>query len=87
MAGKAIYIFREGLPQEEWDKSASQHPDMINTYSRCLASRPELAEVFGELSKYRNDLNHAGYTDKPKPAGEFKDQLEGFIRRVEEAVM
>ncbi|MFH0822118.1 MAG: TIGR02221 family CRISPR-associated protein [Pseudomonadota bacterium] len=87
MAGKAIYIFHTGLPQESWDKEASENPDMINTYLGCLANRPELAVVFNELSEYRNDLNHAGYRKKRKTAFEFTGQLKEFIRRVEQAII
>ncbi|MDQ7785805.1 MAG: TIGR02221 family CRISPR-associated protein [Desulfomonilaceae bacterium] len=87
VASKAIFIFRKKLPQESWDETASKHPDMINSYVQLLAAMPELATVFGELSRYRNDLNHAGYTDKSKTGDEFKAELDGFITRVGQAII
>ena len=86
IAAKAIHIFHRGVPQQSWQEPASQHPDMINGYIQFLRNSPELAEVFVRLSDYRNDLNHAGYRKRPRTAGEFTEELDGLIKRVEETI-
>lgn len=45
---------------------------------------PEVAKIFVQLSEYRNDLNHAGWTHNIHKAEKFRQKLKEFIDEMKE---
>lgn len=52
----ALSLFRK--PKDEWDSTARKNMDFIDRIMECAGT--EILTLYDQLSKKRNDLNHAG---------------------------
>jgi CRISPR-associated Csx2 family protein len=91
IAAQSIKIFKQSLPEDTWKGAASENPAMTKSFLEYLKERPQLAEVYEELSPYRNDLNHAGFREqkkqKPFTSEDFTRELDELIKKVENAIV
>lgn len=55
-------------------------------YVEICSQEPELVNIWGPLSKLRNDLNHAGHVKDPKQASGFSKQLPILIQMLQNAI-
>lgn len=79
---------RESFKVQKKDKLSKEEVNRlksINDRVFDLDYKKPLSEVYKSLSQgARNDINHAGYRDKPKPVGYFKDRLEKYYKKTME---
>jgi len=79
LVGKAIAIELDGLPFEDWDKTARENKKMVNRICQWLHPRKRLLENLKNLSANRNDLNHAGMNDNPMAPDKFRVKLSEYL--------
>ena len=76
----AIEIARTDKPEAEWkvanETERARIKDILG--DKQLADR-QFLERFHQLSSLRNDINHSGMRDKPKPANDFYGEVEQYI--------
>ena len=84
----AMYASMKNLPEKKWkyvkpDEEGRKLVLEIKKY-------PNIEEIFQlswDISKYRNDINHAGCRKMPKSANEIKSGLENFHKRASEILI
>lgn len=73
--------FIRPLPEEEWKELSKEHIEG----ARQIQSIPlvnTLANVFQEITRTRNDIQHGGITNDPKSAKKIKEAIETSFHKV-----
>jgi len=79
---QAVTIARNALPEEEWLANARKHADQTRRLLAFLGSAPWVGKIFGDLSQWRNDLNHAAFISDPRSGENFPKKLQDLIETV-----
>jgi len=79
IASKAINIMFYAIEEQKWDPKTKKYAELTRKYCDLCKSEKELVEKYAALSDFRNDLNHAGHRDNPKPPKSFVETLEKLI--------
>lgn len=89
IASSAVTIFRNKWDQEQWTGKTAENPDLTRKYLSFFERSPDLANIFGDIAKPRNDLSHAGYSRKKKgePEIDFCSDLAALIAEAEATVL
>jgi CRISPR-associated Csx2 family protein len=87
LVSQAIEIYSKGISLQKWREPASQYPDIAQTHFDLLKKQPELVKIFDKLRQNRNDLNHAGFLQNPRPAKSFGPDLKDMIDRLEKVLI
>lgn len=71
------------------DKLSQGEVDTLNSIARKVFELPYKKKLTDKVYKSlsqgaRNDINHAGYREKPKDVGYFKDRLEKYFKKTME---
>jgi len=82
LVGMAVKVEQEQKKFDDWSEPAKKHRKIIEKICGWLHSRKELLDCMRNLSKDRNDLNHAGMNDSPMAADKFRDKLNNYIEIV-----
>ncbi len=94
LAGQAIAIIMpyilnntgKKLPFKEWKSDAQNNKELIEKFISFYKTQPRLVKTYNDLTGYRNDLNHAGHSADPRPAGTFIKKMPGFLDDVESTI-
>ena len=73
---QAFYIKKKNLTVNEWNDSAKQNIQLVTQIVDSLDESS--ANIFSEISNDRNDIDHAGFREKPLTATELKDNLKKY---------
>ena len=87
IANQAITIFLKGLPLKEWKKEAHENQHITDQFINFYKTQHELVKTYNNLTNYRNDLNHAGYSDSARHAEKFSKELPVFLNIAEKAII
>ena len=87
IANQAITIFLKGLPLKEWKKEAHENQHITDQFINFYKTQHELVKTYNNLTNYRNDLNHAGYSDSARHAEKFSKELPYFLNIAEKAII
>jgi CRISPR-associated Csx2 family protein len=79
IVSSAIHIAKHDTPEGEWKREAKKHPEITRRYINISRQYPALLDLYAPLTDFRNDLNHAGYSKKPKPSETIIKKLEEFV--------
>lgn len=75
------------LPQDQWRTPCAENVDETRRVVAVLGNQPELGRLFkkpwNKLKAFRNDVDHAGFSDQPHDAQSFGRALQELIERVE----
>ena len=86
LVGMAIAIERDDKIFEDWSEYAQQNKKTIEDIRDWLRAHKELLDCMNNLSKDRNDLNHAGMNDSPMAADKFGQKLHDYIKVLESQI-
>lgn len=71
--------------EKDWTGKSAQCVEITRQYIETLRETPNLRKLFkkpwNKLKAYRNDVDHAGYTQNPKGAREFEAALQDAIEK------
>lgn len=86
IVGQAIYIHtqNERLSQEKWKEPSKSNMEITKKLIAFYKTKGELVKIYRNLSKDRNDLNHAGHKKNPMSADKFSLKLGEYIRKTEQ---
>ncbi|MFX1294495.1 MAG: TIGR02221 family CRISPR-associated protein [Promethearchaeota archaeon] len=82
LISQALNIKLKKMPETEWKDPASSHKEEIQRILNELDD--EFSAIFSTIRDYRNDLNHAGFTNQPLKPKKFKDQLINCYEKLKE---
>ena len=71
----AFIIVSRNIPEKEWNVTCTKHSELIRKVC-ALPVFPKAVKAYDALSKCRNDINHAGFTQDHRKAEKFKPELE-----------
>ncbi len=83
LANQAVSIFLNKLSVEKWKKDAFENQPVIEKFINFYKTKKILVKLYHNLTGFRNDLNHAGYSDSARSAEKFRKELPGFLKTVE----
>ncbi len=83
IAGQAVTIYLKKIVRPKWKKTAANNEKATRELLEVCKGQNELIKVFRNISKDRNDLNHAGHKKDPMQADKFGKQLSDMIDRIE----
>ena len=64
---KLLNVVAQNTTEDKWEHPLKEHPDVVRAAWTCIDKR--VAEAYRNLTTDRNDMNHAGFRQKPsKPA-------------------
>ena len=86
LANQATKISVDNLPFEKWNKEAKKNRPVIEKFKRFYDSCPQLIKTYNNLTGFRNDINHAGFSDQDKPAEKFSQKMNEFLEIVEKHI-
>lgn len=87
IASQAAKIYNNMLPVEKWKGKAKNYPKITQKFLEFYKTKDELLKIYRNLSKYRNDLNHAGHNKEPMKADKFSSKLDEYIRKAEKQII
>ncbi len=70
----------------QWDGSAAEYPEITKKIIEIYQNNKQLLSLMNRLTDSRNDINHAGYNRKAKPAERFHGQLRECIDDAETVI-
>ncbi|MDP2647449.1 MAG: TIGR02221 family CRISPR-associated protein [Desulfobacterales bacterium] len=82
IASAAASLARKNTPEEEWSGEAGKNKKTTKKYLELHKKEKSLLKLFGEISQYRDDLNHAGYRQDMKKPEKFKNALKQILEGV-----
>lgn len=82
IVGDLVHMLARGIPQSSWRDELKENITLLRPVMR-FSEMDRLSSVYANLSKLRNDINHAGFTDDT-PASAFKEKLKGYHRDCKE---
>ena len=82
VASQSVAIFNRKLSDKYWKQPAANNKKLVEKLIRLFTATPKLAEEMRNLTKYRNDLNHAGYVQSPMPPIKFKKTMLVMLDRL-----
>ncbi len=80
LVGIAVKIERCQLPFDDWNATAQKHQEIVEKIRLWLRNNDDLLKCMANLSKDRNDLNHAGMNECPMKADKFSENLKKYIK-------
>lgn len=86
LVGMAVKIERNSIKFDDWSKDAQQNEKTIEDIRDWLRTRQKLLNCMNNLSKDRNDLNHAGMNNSPMAADKFGLKLHDYIEIFESRI-
>ena len=86
LVGMAVAIERDDKVFEDWSPDAQNNQQIIQKIRNWIREHKKLFDCMGNLSKDRNDLNHAGMNDSPMTAGKFGNKLQDYIEVFESSI-
>lgn len=86
LVNSAVTINRKKIPTARWKGDAKKYPEKIKVICDWLASEKELTNNLQNLTKYRNDINHAGQDDKAMQADKFSKKLKEIVSFLEQHI-
>jgi CRISPR-associated Csx2 family protein len=89
IVNQAIYIDTKNkrLSQGKWKKPAKNNVEITKKFIEFYKTKTKLVEIYKNLSKDRNDLNHAGHTHNPMSADKFSSKLGDYIQKTEQQIV
>jgi CRISPR-associated Csx2 family protein len=82
IASQAVTICATSKPENGWMKEAAENKEITHKFLRFFHSKPERVKLMRNLSKDRNDLNHAGYKSNPMSAEKFEKKFSEMLNHV-----
>lgn len=79
ITSQAVTITRKNLPRNEWHAPALDYPEITQAMINFYQAHPQLAQIYADLSQYRNDINHAAFIPNPRDARAFAPALQSLI--------
>jgi len=86
IVNQAVYIYLNKTPESEWPKGAAENKKNTKELLNFFNGNTQMAKLMRNLSKDRNDLNHAGYKPNPMQADKFTNKLKGYIENIENSI-
>ena len=83
IAGQSVTIYLGKLDRTKWKKASADNEKITRELLKFYKGRNELIKIFRNISKDRNDLNHAGHNKNPMRPEIFRRQLSKMIDSVE----
>ena len=87
IASQAMIISREKIDKDQWKKPAADNHQITQKFLDLYDGKKELLKIFRNLSRDRNDLNHAGHNDSPMKPDRFSKKIKEYIKNVENIIM
>lgn len=78
----AVAILMHDIPREEWRGAANENED-LTTRIMAILKADGLVKLMDNISQERNDLNHAGYNQGPRPPAGFAESLRKHLAAVD----
>ncbi|AOY59366.1 TIGR02221 family CRISPR-associated protein [Desulfococcus multivorans] len=82
IASSAIWIAKDGTPENEWHGHAQKNKILTKQYIAISKAMEPLSDIYRELTPFRNDLAHAGYRDNCKKAEKFEEKLRESLPKI-----
>lgn len=79
IVSSAIHIAQKNTPERKWKFAAKENPEITRRYIDICRQYTKFMELYANLTDFRNDLNHAGYSKSSKPAQTIINSLEEFV--------
>lgn len=79
IVSSAIHIAQKNTPERKWKVAAKENPEITRRYIAICRQYGKLMELYANLTDFRNDLNHAGYSKSPKPSETIIKKLGEFV--------
>lgn len=87
LANQGASIYSENRSFEKWKKDAQRNRPTIEKFIHFYQTCPKLIETYNNLSGFRNDINHAGFSDQYKSAETFSRKMIEFLETVEKNIV
>lgn len=89
IVSQAIYIHtnNKNSSLKDWKEPAKSNIEITKKLIGFYKTNKELVEIYKNLSKDRNDLNHAGHTNNPMSADKFSSKLVDYIQETEQQIV
>jgi CRISPR-associated Csx2 family protein len=84
IASQAATIYAKRKPENEWMNEASGNKDITRKFLHFYNLKPDLVELMRNLSKDRNDINHAGYNPSPMRAEKFEKKISDILGNIKD---
>jgi CRISPR-associated Csx2 family protein len=79
IVSSAVHIAKHDTPEMNWKHSAKENPEITRRYIDICRQHSNFMELYANLTDFRNDLNHAGYSIRPKPPETIIQKLGDFV--------
>uniref|UniRef100_UPI004057CA3C TIGR02221 family CRISPR-associated protein n=1 Tax=Candidatus Electrothrix sp. TaxID=2170559 RepID=UPI004057CA3C len=86
LVAKAVRIELNSTNFNEWDRSATEHKQLVEKICVWLRPQETVLECMRNLTSMRNDLNHAGMNINPMNANKFVHKLTTYLNELETVV-
>lgn len=86
IASQAATIHYNRIPEENWKGPSSSHLGMAGKCLAFLDGSEGLSKNMCDLANLRNDINHAGFNDKPMAPKTVEKSLTRILNAIENAV-
>lgn len=87
IANQAVIIFLTKKSFENWKREARENKSVVEKFLQFYRTRPELIKTYNDLTGFRNDLNHSGYSESPSNIDKFEKRMDHFLTVVEQNIM
>ena len=87
IASQATAIYLKKIDKDKWKKLAADNCQITQRFLDLYGGEEELIKIFRNLSRDRNDLNHAGYNDSPMKPDNFRKKIEKYIEGIKNIIM
>lgn len=87
IANQAVVIFLGNKKKEEWGKESKDNSQLTCKFLDLYKTlNIELLKTYRNLTEFRNDINHCGFNEHPKPVKTFENNLNELITSIEKYI-
>jgi len=83
VAGQSVTVYLRKLDRAKWKKASADNEQITRELLEFYKGQNGLIKIFRNISKDRNDLNHAGHNTSPMRPETFRKQLSEMIAKIE----
>lgn len=86
IANQAVKIYNQKIPVQNWYSPACNQLEMTNKFLAYFRAHPalqNLSTILNQMLDFRNDLNHAEFTNNCHAAPDFERMLRQLISKVQ----
>ena len=87
VASEALTITHWNKPEKKWHPTALRNRELTHALVKEIKGKKGLADLDVAVGRYRNDLNHAGYTRQPMDWRTFEKKLSDLLKQAESILL